>query len=178
MCRCLHTFRAPVPVCTQKLSAGTTPLFYTSLHLVFHSALLPVDLQIPVFYKVLPCQIWGQIPFRHCCTGGIPNQIPHHQNPVTKNMPHRNRSSISILIQVIMKSTDTLKTSLIIMCLCLNYPTPRHSKSKKWWKIFYITMVLSDPFLCLLLFIDLLQWNRNSCVRDSLTYRLSDSTGT
>jgi hypothetical protein len=116
MCRCLHAFRAPVPLCTQKLSPATTPLFCTSLHLVFHSALLPVDLQVPVFYKVLPCQMWGQIPFRLCCTVGIPNQIPHHHNPVTKTMPHQNRS-ISILIQVIMKSTDTLKTSLIIMCL-------------------------------------------------------------
>jgi hypothetical protein len=56
--------------------------------------------------------------------------------------------------------------------------TPRHSKSKKWWKTHYITMVLSDPFLCLLLFINLLQWNRNSSVCSSPTYRLSVSTGT
>jgi len=178
MCRCLHAFQAPVPVCTWKSSPVTTPLFYTSLHLVFRSALLPVHLQIPVFYEVLLCQVWGQIPFKHCCTLGIANQIPHHQNPVTENMPHQNRSSISSLIQVIMKSTDTLKTFMIIMCLCLDYVTPRHPKSKKWWKTRYITMVLSDPFLCLLLFMDLQQWNCNSSVCSSKTYRLSVSTGT
>jgi len=171
ICRCLHAFQAPMPVCTQKSSPITTPLFYTSLHLVFHSALLPVDLQIPVFHKVLLCQMWEQIPFRHCCTVGIANQIPHHQNPVTENMPHQNRSSISSLIQVIMKSTDTLKTSLIIKCR-LDYVTPRHSKYKKWWKTRYIAVVLSDPFLCLLLSKDLLHWNYNSSVCSSPTYRL------
>lgn len=135
MCH-LHSFQAPVHVYTKKTLQVTPRLFYTSLSLVFHLALLPMVLQTPVFYEVQLCHMGKHIPFRHWCTVRLPNQIPHRQNPVTENMPHQNRSSVSSLIQVIVKSTDTQKTSLIIMFLGLDFLIPSrssvHSKSKKW----------------------------------------------
>jgi hypothetical protein len=143
VCQCLHTFWALVPVCTQKSSPVTTPLF-TLLCLVFRFALLPV------LYEVLLCHIWGQITLRHCCTVGLPNQIPHHQNRHWKHA-HKNRSSGSSLIQIIVKSTYTLKTSLSIMCLWIIWlpgtPNARNGGRLVTWP--WLFLILYSVLCCL-----------------------------